>query len=86
MIRIPGTVITTSNDESRFPNDQRWCHSILQSAETKDFVQRLSARDCSGHGQFSVSWYRAGDYSLPHNDLVGTNISTSVDTWPWCGI
>jgi Rps23 Pro-64 3,4-dihydroxylase Tpa1-like proline 4-hydroxylase len=58
-------------DESRFPPDLRWCQAILQSAETKAFVQALSGRDCSGRGQFSASWYHARDYSLPHNDLVG---------------
>ena len=59
-------------DERRFPADLEWCDGILQSPETKKFVEFLSGRDCSGRGQFSASWYRPGDYSLPHTDLVGT--------------
>ena len=58
-------------DERRFPAELRWCVEVLRSAETRQFVQSLAGRDCSGHGQFSASWYRPGDYSLPHSDLVG---------------
>lgn len=58
-------------DERRFAADLRLFVEILRSAETKEFVQGLTGRDCSGRGEFSASWYRPGDHSLPHTDLVG---------------
>jgi hypothetical protein len=58
-------------DERRFPPDLRWCVEILRSAETRAFIQALADRRCTGEAQFSASWYRPGDYSLPHTDLVG---------------
>jgi hypothetical protein len=57
-------------DENLFPADLRWCQQVFQHPKTKQWIEQLSQRDCSGEVQFSASYYLPGDHSLPHNDLV----------------
>lgn len=59
------------SDERRFPPDLTWCLRIFSSTPTRQLIGRLAERDCSGPTVLSASWYRPGDHSLPHNDLVG---------------
>jgi Rps23 Pro-64 3,4-dihydroxylase Tpa1-like proline 4-hydroxylase len=59
-------------EERLFPPALRWCDKVFRSDSTIDLIQRLSGRDCSGKILFSASWYRPGDYSLPHNDHCAT--------------
>jgi hypothetical protein len=47
------------------------CHSIFNSSDTRRFMTELSGRDCGGRGGARAAWYRPGDYSLPHNDVMG---------------
>jgi hypothetical protein len=56
-------------DESLYPPDLKWCRNLFQSVATRNYVERLSRRDCSGEPIFSASWYLPGDYSLPHTDF-----------------
>src|SRR5262249_26518257 len=60
-------------DESLFPADLSWCQQIFQSDSTKDFIQRLSQRNCQGETVFSASLYLPGDHSLPHSDFLAHN-------------
>jgi len=53
-----------------YPPDLTWCSKIFTSSSTKAWATRLSGRSCVGPAQFSASWYLAGDYSLPHNDIA----------------
>jgi hypothetical protein len=53
-----------------FPTDLAWCGAIFASEPTRNFMQRLSGRDCSGETDVSASWYLPGDHSLPHSDYV----------------
>jgi hypothetical protein len=57
-------------DESRYPADLRWCQAVFASAPTRSLVARLTGRACTGRTVLSASWYRPGDHSLPHTDLV----------------
>ena len=44
---------------------------FLDADETKTLLGNLSGRDCSGEWVGSASWYRPGDFSLPHSDRTG---------------
>ena len=57
-------------DDKSFPRDLLWCNQIFDSDLTKNFIQRLSGRNCMGKTVFSASLYLPGDHSLPHTDLV----------------
>ena len=58
-------------DDNLFPADLAWCRDIFRSDPTKEFMGRLSQRDCAGKTTFSASLYLPGDHSLPHNDYLG---------------
>mmetsp|Transcript_3470 Transcript_3470/g.5579 ORF Transcript_3470/g.5579 Transcript_3470/m.5579 type:complete len:436 (-) Transcript_3470:48-1355(-) len=45
--------------------------NVFASDETKRFMQELTGRDCQGATAGSVSWYKEGDYSMPHTDWAG---------------
>jgi hypothetical protein len=60
-------------DHDLFPTDLKWCYQIFQSESTKNFIRRLSQKDCKGGTGFSASWYMPGDHSLPHDDSVYKN-------------
>jgi hypothetical protein len=58
-------------DDKLLPPDLVWCRQIFSSDATKNFIQRLSQRDCAGETTYSASLYLPGDHSLPHNDFIG---------------
>lgn len=58
-------------DENLFPADLIRCRDVFGSPATKNFIQQLALRDCSGKVVLSASWYLPGDHSLPHNDFLG---------------
>ncbi len=58
-------------DDKLFPPDLLWCREIVRSDATKNFIQRLSQRECAGETIFSASLYLPGDHSLPHDDFLG---------------
>jgi hypothetical protein len=57
-------------EKELYPPDLAFCNAVFASQPTKDLMQRLSHRDCSGGTAFSASWYLPGDHSLPHTDNV----------------
>lgn len=56
-------------DDNLFPRELARCREIFASEATKNFVQKISQRDCMGETTFSASLYLPGDHSLPHNDF-----------------
>lgn len=52
-------------DEALFPPELKSCQAIFRSDSTKQFMQRLSQKDCAGETSFSASLYLPGDHSLP---------------------
>lgn len=43
-------------------------NDLFNSPGSKAFMASLSGRDCSGGSDLSASWFKAGDYSMPHSD------------------
>ena len=54
--------------DSHLPPAALAVRSLARAPSTKAMMERLSGRDCSGHLEFSSSWYRPGDYTHPHDD------------------
>jgi 2OG-Fe(II) oxygenase superfamily len=44
---------------------------IFESKETKEWLSKLTGRDCSGETTGAPSYYTSGDHSLPHTDWAG---------------
>lgn len=44
------------------------CRQLFGSRPTRRFIEELSSEDCSGDTNVSASWYRPGEYALPHDD------------------
>src|SRR6185436_13538556 len=47
-----------------YPPDLDWCRGIFRSEPTKNLIQSISQRDCTGDTVLSASWYLPGDHSL----------------------
>lgn len=45
--------------------------NIFESKETREWMSKLSGRDCLGETTGAPSYYRPGFYSLPHTDWAG---------------
>ena len=60
-------------DDELFPPDLLRCRAIFGSDSSKQFMERLSQRDCAGDITLSASLYLPGDHSLPHDDFIGNN-------------
>ena len=45
-------------------------NDMFRSDETKDFVSKLTDRDCSGDCIGAPSYYEPGHHSLPHTDHI----------------
>lgn len=58
-------------DQSKWTERLNKTFSVFQSDATKDWISKISGRDCSGDCTGSPSLYRAGDHSLPHTDWIG---------------
>jgi len=54
--------------EKEFPPSVLELKREFDDPSTKEFIGRLSKRDCSGVLDFGASWYLPGDHSLPHQD------------------
>jgi hypothetical protein len=57
------------------------CSELFGSAATRRFIAELSGEDCGGAAQVAASWYRPGEYALPHNDLVIDHARSVAFIW-----
>lgn len=55
-------------DQSKWSERMKNIFEIFDSAETKQWINGLSGRTCSGVCTGAPSYYKAGDHSLPHTD------------------
>ncbi|HEX8114135.1 MAG TPA: 2OG-Fe(II) oxygenase family protein [Kofleriaceae bacterium] len=53
------------------------CGQLFTSAATRRFMAELSGQDCAGESHAAASWYRPGEYALPHDDFA-TGYARSV--------
>jgi len=44
------------------------CSQLFASAATRRFMAEISGQDCAGESDVTASWYRPGEYALPHDD------------------
>ena len=58
-------------DKNDFPPLFQAVNKMFESDATKQFLTKLSGRDCTGSISGAPSYYEAGDHSLPHTDHIG---------------
>lgn len=46
-------------------------YDVFNDEDTKKWMEELSGRDCSGDATAAPSYYKSGEYSLPHTDWIG---------------
>jgi len=57
------------------------CIRIFKSTATRRFIAELSGQDCSGETGVNASWYRPGEYALPHDDTAGNDLRSVAYIW-----
>ena len=57
------------------------CSRVFKSAMTRRFIGELSGEDCSGEAGVIGTWYRPGEYALPHHDLIADNPRSVAFVW-----
>jgi Rps23 Pro-64 3,4-dihydroxylase Tpa1-like proline 4-hydroxylase len=48
---------------------------------TRRFIGELSGEDCSGEAATLATWYRPGEYALPHQDSTGDDRRSVAYVW-----
>jgi hypothetical protein len=63
-------------DRAHFTAPLIECEQLIGGEPTRRFMSELSGIDCMGEPEINVSYYRPGDYQLPHADAGdGRNLS-----------
>jgi hypothetical protein len=57
---------------SNLPPEVRECARVLDGMPAKLLLSVFTGADCRGPLSIGASMYLPGDYSLPHNDVIGT--------------
>jgi Rps23 Pro-64 3,4-dihydroxylase Tpa1-like proline 4-hydroxylase len=57
------------------------CKQLLTSSPTRRFINELSQQDCAGDAGVVATWYRAGEYALPHDDSLDDSRRSIAYIW-----
>lgn len=57
------------------------CGRLFKSSATRRFIGELAARDCAAEAQVSATWYRPGEYALPHHDTAANGSRSVAYIW-----
>jgi hypothetical protein len=57
------------------------CSRLFSSAATRRFVTELAGTDCAGDAEVTASWYRPGEYAMPHDDATAGRSRSVAFIW-----
>jgi hypothetical protein len=69
-----------SSSRPRMPAFEE-CAAIFEDVSTRRFINDMSGHDCTGQATTAASWYRPGEYALPHNDIIGLEGRSVAYIW-----
>jgi Rps23 Pro-64 3,4-dihydroxylase Tpa1-like proline 4-hydroxylase len=55
--------------------------ALFGAEASRDFMSRLSGRSCTGPTATRASWYRPGEYALPHDDYARGSTRAVAYVW-----
>lgn len=57
------------------------CSRLFKSTATRRFITELSGQNCAGESNVTATWYRPGEYALPHDDVSASNARSVAYIW-----
>ena len=58
-------------DHAKWSAQLNATYDVFNDADTKKWMAELTGRDCNGDATSAPSYYKSGEYSLPHTDWIG---------------